>query len=150
MFSRLVSRRLVRTVTFSQQTVVTGTPRGVLCQTPLLRPERLARLTFARTFSDQSQPPQPTCDAKPSLPKTWTLRTCLDDHGSVWLRLPNIMGAYMGPHSIEPKLNESIMVAVNSVNQCPYCEGLHGQVSSASTRTVRLGKWGIHTRIRRF
>ena len=39
------------------------------------------------------------------------------------------MGAYIGPNAIEPKLNESIMVTVNSANRCPYCTGLHGELA---------------------
>ena len=35
----------------------------------------------------------------------------------------------IGPNSIEPRLNESIMVTVNSVKQCPYCTGLHGELA---------------------
>jgi len=34
-------------------------------------------------------------------------------------------GAYLGPYSIDPALNEAIMVTVNSVNECPYCTMLH-------------------------
>lgn len=39
------------------------------------------------------------------------------------------MGAYMGRNAVDPELNESVMVTVNSVNSCPYCEGLHGQLA---------------------
>ena len=28
--------------------------------------------------------------------------------------------------AVDPELNEAVMVTVNSVNSCPYCEGLHG------------------------
>ena len=31
---------------------------------------------------------------------------------------------------VEVKLNESIMVTVNSVNECPYCTMLHTEVSA--------------------
>jgi AhpD family alkylhydroperoxidase len=61
--------------------------------------------------------------------KTWNLQTCLADHKDVFMSLPKILDAYAGPNAIEPQLNESIMVAVNSVNECPYCEGLHGQLA---------------------
>ena len=61
-------------------------------------------------------------------PKMWTLGGCLADHARVLTSIPRIAGAYAGPNAIDPKLNESVMITVNSVNQCPYCEGLHGQL----------------------
>jgi AhpD family alkylhydroperoxidase len=61
--------------------------------------------------------------------KIWTLSGCLADHRSVILNLPRIAGAYVGPNAVDPKLNESVMVTVNSVNSCPYCEGLHGELA---------------------
>lgn len=61
--------------------------------------------------------------------KIWTLGGCLADHRLVFLNLPRIAGAYVGPNSVEPQLNESVMVTVNSVNSCPYCEGLHGELA---------------------
>jgi len=61
--------------------------------------------------------------------KIWTLGGCLADHRSVFLNLPRIAGAYVGPNSVDPHLNESVMVTVNSVNSCPYCEGLHGELA---------------------
>ncbi|MBL6720393.1 MAG: carboxymuconolactone decarboxylase family protein [Planctomycetes bacterium] len=65
----------------------------------------------------------------PYIPKIWTLGGCLADHATVFSSLPRIAGAYAGPNAIDPDLNESVMVTVNSVNQCPYCEGLHGQLA---------------------
>ena len=61
--------------------------------------------------------------------KTWTLGGCLADHRQVILNLPRIAGAYVGPNSVAPDLNESVMVTVNSVNSCPFCEGLHGELA---------------------
>ena len=61
--------------------------------------------------------------------KIWTLGGCLADHRSVFLSLPRIAGAYVGPNSVAPQLNESVMVTVNSVNSCPFCEGLHGELA---------------------
>jgi AhpD family alkylhydroperoxidase len=61
--------------------------------------------------------------------KMWTLGGCLADHRDVILNLPRIAGAYVGPNSVDPQLNESVMVTVNSVNSCPYCEGLHGELA---------------------
>jgi len=61
--------------------------------------------------------------------KTWTAAGCLADHKRVLLSIPKIFDAYVGPNAIKPDLNESVMVTVNSVNSCPYCEGLHGQLA---------------------
>lgn len=61
--------------------------------------------------------------------KMWTFGGCLADHRSVILNLPRIAGAYVGPNAVDPQLNESVMVTVNSVNSCPYCEGLHGELA---------------------
>jgi len=61
--------------------------------------------------------------------KTWTLGGCLADHRDVFSNLPRIAGAYIGPNAVDPHLNESVMVTVNSVNSCPYCEGLHGELA---------------------
>ena len=69
--------------------------------------------------------------------KVWTPQECLEDHRDVLLQLPFIMGAYVGPNAIEPRLNESIMVAVNSANQCPYCTGLHGELARMAGHEVQ-------------
>lgn len=61
--------------------------------------------------------------------KTWTAAGCLADHKRVVTSLPKILDAYVGPNAIEPELNEAVMVTVNSVNSCPYCEGLHGELA---------------------
>ena len=61
--------------------------------------------------------------------KTWTASGCIADHKKVVSNLGKILDAYVGPNSIEPSLNEAVMVTVNSVNSCPYCEGLHGQLA---------------------
>ena len=61
--------------------------------------------------------------------KMWTLSGTLADHRQVFLQLPRILGAYVGPNSIEPSLNEAVMVTVNSENSCPFCEGLHGELA---------------------
>ena len=46
----------------------------------------------------------------------------------VFRHRPN-RSAYIGPNAVDPELNEAVMVTVNSVNSCPYCEGLHGQLA---------------------
>lgn len=86
------------------------------------------RTNTARCFASTRK--DPLLDViSPSGTKVWTARTCLDDHIDVVAQLPRILGAYVGPNAIEPKLNESIMVTVNSENQCPYCTGLHGELA---------------------
>lgn len=61
--------------------------------------------------------------------KMWTAKGCLADHRQVFLNIPRIFGAYVGSNAIEPSLNESVMVTVNSENSCPFCEGLHGELA---------------------
>ena len=61
--------------------------------------------------------------------KMWTMSGCLADHKAVFSNILRIAGAYIGPHAVDPKINESVMVTVNSVNNCPYCEGLHGELA---------------------
>ena len=66
--------------------------------------------------------------------KTWDVNSCLDDHVEVFTSLPKILGAYVGPNSLPPQLGESIMVAVNSANECPYCEGTQRHPATAPLR----------------
>lgn len=67
--------------------------------------------------------------------KTWGVSPlqCAADHFNLLLSYPRILAAYIcccfGDCAIEPKVNESVMLTVNSVNQCPYCTGLHGQLA---------------------
>lgn len=61
--------------------------------------------------------------------KMWTAQGFFADHKMVFRNLLRIAGAYIGPHSVDPELNEAVMVTVNSVNSCPYCEGLHGELA---------------------
>jgi AhpD family alkylhydroperoxidase len=61
--------------------------------------------------------------------KMWTTAGFFADHRLVFRNLFRIAGAYVGPNSVDPELNEAVMVTVNSVNSCPYCEGLHGELA---------------------
>ena len=61
--------------------------------------------------------------------KMWTTQGFFADHKIVFRNLFRIAGAYVGPHAVDPELNEAVMVTVNSVNSCPYCEGLHGELA---------------------
>ena len=61
--------------------------------------------------------------------KMWAPQGFFADHRMVFRHLPRIAGAYIGPNAVDPELNEAVMVTVNSVNSCPYCKGLHGQLA---------------------
>lgn len=82
-------------------------------------------------------------EAGPKLAAVWNPTSCLRDHRDVYLSMPKIFDAYIGPNSVAPKLNESIMLAVNSVNACPYCDGLHGELARmAGVEDVASAKAG--------
>ena len=61
--------------------------------------------------------------------RTWDAASCLRDHRDVLLSLPRIAGAYVGPAAVDPAVSESVMCVVNSVDPCPYCTGLHGELA---------------------
>lgn len=62
--------------------------------------------------------------------KTWTWSTLLRDHTRFVTMLPTYLAAYIIPgYALTPKTIESIMVTMNTVNTCPYCTGLHGQLA---------------------
>ena len=64
--------------------------------------------------------------------KIWTFSGMLFDHKKLFNMIPDLLGAYVGENSIEPKLTESIMLTLNSVNKCFYCDGLHGELARVS------------------
>lgn len=53
----------------------------------------------------------------------------LADHRTITSQLLRIFGAYAGPNSLEPKLIETIMLTVNSVNACAFCTNLHCELA---------------------
>ena len=62
--------------------------------------------------------------------KLWTLKTFLRDHVTFAGQIPNYLGAYVSPgRAIAADVNEAVMCTMNSVNTCPYCTGLHGQLA---------------------
>ena len=74
---------------------------------------------------------------QPKTGKVWHTSTFTRDHVRLAWELPSYLGAYVNPFtSIEPRTIESIMMTVNSINTCPYCTGLHGQL----LRTTGLEK----------
>ena len=69
--------------------------------------------------------------------KMWVASSFTRDHVRLAWELPGYLGSYLNPLSaIEPSVVESVMVTVNSINACPYCTGLHGQL----LRTTGLEK----------
>eukprot|EP00928_Gymnodinium_smaydae_P091873 TRINITY_DN75632_c0_g1_i1.p1 TRINITY_DN75632_c0_g1~~TRINITY_DN75632_c0_g1_i1.p1 ORF type:complete len:291 (-),score=22.66 TRINITY_DN75632_c0_g1_i1:40-834(-) len=103
--------------------LISRTPRA--CQ---IRPP-VARLVLLPKIQKFASGTQQTCRPPKEALEKWSASECLRDHVSVAASLPKILGAYVGQNAIAPKLNESIMVTVNSANKCPYCSGLHGQLA---------------------
>jgi len=66
---------------------------------------------------------------QPKTGKVWTTSTFTRDHVRFMVELPHYLGAYLGPRALPPSTIESIMITVNSINTCPYCTGLHGQLA---------------------
>ena len=61
--------------------------------------------------------------------KTWrSVPLVVREHIIFGKQLGNYLGSYVGPRALEPRLNEAIMNTMNSVNTCPYCTGLHGEL----------------------
>ena len=62
--------------------------------------------------------------------KTWGPKTFVRDHVTIAGQLPAYLGAYVGPKAaLAPKLTEAIMLTMNSIDACPYCTGLHGELA---------------------
>jgi AhpD family alkylhydroperoxidase len=60
--------------------------------------------------------------------KTFKLGSCLQDHVELLKSIPKILDGYVGPNKIDPEIGESCMAAVNSVNNCPFCTSIHGEL----------------------
>ena len=61
--------------------------------------------------------------------KTWrSVPLVVREHIIFGKQLGNYLGSYVGPRALEPRLNEAIMNTMRSVNTCPYCTGLHGEL----------------------
>jgi len=62
--------------------------------------------------------------------KTWVTSTFTRDHVRFMAELPYYLGAYIHPfNSLDAKKLEEVMVTMNTVNTCPYCTGLHGELA---------------------
>ena len=68
-------------------------------------------------------------DEQPKTGKVWVTSTFTRDHVRFMSELLHYLGAYVGPRALSPKTIEAIMVTMNSINTCPYCTGLHGQLA---------------------
>jgi len=66
---------------------------------------------------------------QPKTGKIWVTSTFTRDHVRFLAELIHYLGAYIGPRALSAKTIEAVMVTVNSVNTCPYCTGLHGQLA---------------------
>lgn len=73
---------------------------------------------------------------QPKTGKLWVTSTFTRDHVRFMAELVHYLGAYVGPRSLSPQTIESVMVTVNSINTCPYCTGLHGQLARMAGAVV--------------
>jgi AhpD family alkylhydroperoxidase len=69
--------------------------------------------------------------------KLWNAKAFIRDHVTFASLLPSYLGAYIGNAAIEPKVSEAVMLTVNSINTCPYCTGLHGQLARMASTTTQ-------------
>jgi AhpD family alkylhydroperoxidase len=68
--------------------------------------------------------------------KLWTASTFTRDHVRFMAESLHYLGAYVGPRALPPKTLEAVMVTVNTINTCPYCTGLHGQLARMAGTVV--------------
>ena len=62
--------------------------------------------------------------------KLFSWGTLIRDHTRFLAMLPGYLAVYTMPGwRLPPKVIESVMVTMNTVNACPYCDGLHGQLA---------------------
>ena len=71
--------------------------------------------------------------------KVWRPNTFTRDHVRFLAELPRYLGAYVGPAALKPVQIEAVMLTVNSINTCPYCTGLHGQLARMASTVVDQG-----------
>ena len=71
--------------------------------------------------------------------KVWKPNTFTRDHVRFLAELPRYLGAYVGPAALKPVQIEAVMLTVNSINTCPYCTGLHGQLARMADTVVDQG-----------
>lgn len=73
---------------------------------------------------------------QPKTGKLWVTSTFTRDHVRFMMELPHYLGAYVGFRALPPTSIEAVMVTVNSINTCPYCTGLHGQLARMANAVV--------------
>ena len=76
---------------------------------------------------------------QPKTGKIWVTSTFTRDHCRFMAELPHYLGAYLGPRALSPKTIEAVMVTVNSINTCPYCTGLHGELARMASTVIQKG-----------
>lgn len=68
--------------------------------------------------------------------KTFTWPTLLRDHTRFAAMLPGYLAADVVPgYALAPVQREGVLLTVNSINTCPYCTGLHGQLARMAGMT---------------
>ena len=74
---------------------------------------------------------------QPKTGKLWKTSTFTREHTRFAWELGGYLGAYVMPGSaLDPKTTEAVMVTMNSINTCPYCTGLHGELARMASTIV--------------
>ena len=77
-----------------------------------------------------AQLPPDAADGLGKTGKLFSWGTLIRDHTRFLAMLPGYLAVYTMPGwRLPPKVIESVMVTMNTVNACPYCDGLHGQLA---------------------
>ena len=88
--------------------------------------ERLRQLLVSAQPLDRSSLPSREAWLRGRSAKAWgNWRDALADHRTFAHYWPAILGAYIGPNALDPRLAEAVMLTINSVNLCSFCSGLH-------------------------
>ena len=119
----------------SQSTqATTNPPSASKSSSNVAKPVAVPVATMNKVASAQQLPAlPPPIVVKTGKVFTWT--TLLQDHTRFITILPEYLLAYVGGvgpfkqySSLPPRTIESVMLTMNSINTCPYCTGLHGQL----------------------
>lgn len=119
----------------SQSThATTNPPVSSKSSSNVAKPVAVPVATMGKVTSAQQLPAlPPPIVVKTGKVFTWT--TLLQDHTRFITILPAYLLAYVGGvgpfkqySSLPPRTIESVMLTMNSINTCPYCTGLHGQL----------------------
>lgn len=67
---------------------------------------------------------------RPVFPKpTFTAAELASAVSDLLPRLPRLLLAAAGPHRIDPRLREIVLLAVSEANRCRYCQAAHGELA---------------------